>query len=92
MRKESTQFVGDPRQRSRAPTRPPTCWPRCTDAGAGPSGDIARAAGVGNATLSRYLPTRQALVAAVYDDPLRRLRAAAEGTRTNQPAFEAPTT
>ncbi|WP_164492614.1 TetR/AcrR family transcriptional regulator [Streptomyces sp. CNQ-509] len=47
------------------------------------------AAGVGNATLCRHFPTRQALIAAVYDDRLRRVRAAAEETCTSQPAFKA---
>lgn len=37
-------------------------------------------------------PGASALIAAVYDDPLRRLRAAAGETCTNQPAFEALTT
>ncbi|MHA4818378.1 hypothetical protein ACXZ65_28960 [Streptomyces aculeolatus] len=46
----------------------------------------------GGRLFCRHFPTRQALIAAVYDDPLCRLRAAAEGTRTNQPAFEALTT
>jgi hypothetical protein len=47
--------------------------------------------GVGNATRCRHFPTRQALIAAVYDDRLRRVRAAAGETCTNQPAFEALT-
>ncbi|MFE3144446.1 TetR/AcrR family transcriptional regulator [Streptomyces scopuliridis] len=61
--------------------------------GAGASlDDIARAAGVGNATLYRHFPTRQVLITAVYDDRFRGLCAAAEEFRTTRPALEALTT
>ena len=39
--------------------------------------DIARAAGVGNATLYRHFPTRAKLIEAVYDQQIAALRAAA---------------
>jgi AcrR family transcriptional regulator len=39
--------------------------------------DIARAAGVGNATLYRHFPTRAELIEAVYDQRIRQLCAAA---------------
>jgi AcrR family transcriptional regulator len=39
--------------------------------------DIARAAGVGNATLYRHFPTRADLIEAVYDQRIRQLCAAA---------------
>jgi AcrR family transcriptional regulator len=54
--------------------------------------DIARAAGVGNATLYRHFPTRQALITAVYADRFRDLCAAAEEIRSTCPAPEALTT
>ncbi|GAA3466575.1 TetR/AcrR family transcriptional regulator [Nonomuraea roseola] len=38
-----------------------------------PLDDIARAAGVGNATLYRHFPTRQALLEAVFHDHIQRL-------------------
>lgn len=49
--------------------------------------DIARAAGVGNATLYRHFPTRADLIEAVYDQRIRQLcAAAAELAATREPA------
>jgi AcrR family transcriptional regulator len=56
--------------------------------GAGASlDDIAKAAGVGNATLYRHFPTRGKLIEAVYDQRIRTLcAAAAELSRAPEPA------
>jgi AcrR family transcriptional regulator len=56
--------------------------------GAGASlDDIARAAGVGNATLYRHFPTREKLIEAVYDQRFATLcEAAAELAETADPA------
>ena len=55
--------------------------------GAGASlDDIARAAGVGNATLYRHFPTRQHLIDAVYEERIRALCALAEQVRADPPA------
>ncbi|MBF6449172.1 MULTISPECIES: TetR/AcrR family transcriptional regulator [Nocardia] len=52
-----------------------------------PLDDIARAAGVGNATLYRHFPTRQALLEAVHHDHVEALaRRAGELTTTHTPA------
>jgi AcrR family transcriptional regulator len=49
--------------------------------------DIAKAAGVGNATLYRHFPTREKLIEAVYDQRFRLLCAAAgELAETQKPA------
>jgi AcrR family transcriptional regulator len=49
--------------------------------------DIAKAAGVGNATLYRHFPTREKLIEAVYDHRIRTLCAAArEVSATQEPA------
>jgi AcrR family transcriptional regulator len=49
--------------------------------------DIARAAGVGNATLYRHFPTRADLIEAVYDQRIRQLcAAAAELAEVREPA------
>lgn len=58
--------------------------------GAGASlDDIARSAGVGNATLYRHFPTRQALVAAVYAELIQQLCDAAGELRSTRPAGDA---
>lgn len=58
--------------------------------GAGASlDDIARAAGVGNATLYRHFPTRQALVAAVYAERIDQLCGAAGRLRAGHAAGDA---
>jgi AcrR family transcriptional regulator len=46
--------------------------------------DIARAAGVGNATLYRHFPTREKLIEAVYDQRIQALCAAARELSTAQ--------
>jgi AcrR family transcriptional regulator len=52
-----------------------------------PLDDIARAAGVGNATLYRHFPTRADLIEAVYDQRIRQLcAAAAELAEVREPA------
>ncbi|MER6146095.1 TetR/AcrR family transcriptional regulator [Streptomyces sparsogenes] len=52
-----------------------------------PLDDIARAAGVGNATLYRHFPTRQALLEAVYHDHIQSLcRRAEDLASAPQPA------
>lgn len=61
--------------------------------GAGASlDDIARAAGVGNATLYRHFPTRQALITAVYADRFHDLCAAADEIASTRLALDALTT
>jgi AcrR family transcriptional regulator len=53
--------------------------------------DIARAAGVGNATLYRHFPTRAALIEAVYDQRIMALCAlATELSRTREPGVALP--
>jgi AcrR family transcriptional regulator len=48
--------------------------------------DIAKAAGVGNATLYRHFPTREALIEAVYDHRIRTLcDAAVESVAAEEP-------
>ncbi|MFJ1768474.1 TetR/AcrR family transcriptional regulator [Amycolatopsis sp. NPDC088138] len=55
--------------------------------GAGASlDDIARAAGVGNATLYRHFPTRQQLIDAVYEERIGALCVLAEQVRATEPA------
>jgi AcrR family transcriptional regulator len=51
--------------------------------------DIARRAGVGIGTLYRHFPTREALLAAIIDDGVRRLSATAEELAAAKPAGEA---
>jgi AcrR family transcriptional regulator len=54
--------------------------------GAGASlDDIARAAGVGNATLYRHFPTRRQLIDAVYEERIRTLCALATQVRATDP-------
>lgn len=54
-----------------------------------PLDDIARRAGVGNATLYRHFPTRRDLLAAVYSDELAALRDYAELLREQEPPADA---
>lgn len=54
-----------------------------------PLEDIARRAGVGIGTLYRHFPTREALVAAVYERELAQLAQAADDFLANRPAGEA---
>jgi AcrR family transcriptional regulator len=54
-----------------------------------PLDDIARRAGVGNATLYRHFPTRRDLLAAVYADELTALRDYAELLREQEPPADA---
>ncbi|WP_205326333.1 TetR/AcrR family transcriptional regulator [Glycomyces sp. YM15] len=49
---------------------------------------IARAAGVGIATLFRRFPTRMELIAAVFEEPMRRNRDAAVAARDEDSAWE----
>jgi AcrR family transcriptional regulator len=51
--------------------------------------DIARRAGVGIGTLYRHFPTREALLAAIIDDGVRRLAATARQLAAARPAGEA---
>jgi AcrR family transcriptional regulator len=51
--------------------------------------DIARRAGVGIGTLYRHFPTREALLAAIIDDGVRRLSTTAEQLAAARPAGEA---
>ncbi|RKN04060.1 TetR/AcrR family transcriptional regulator [Streptomyces radicis] len=53
--------------------------------------DIAHAADVGNATLYRHFPTRQALIAAVYAERIEHLCASAADLRAEEPTGEALT-
>lgn len=53
-----------------------------------PFDEIARAAGVGNATLYRHFPSRCALVAAVFADTLRQIAQAAERALGNPDPWE----
>ncbi|WP_326630203.1 TetR/AcrR family transcriptional regulator [Nonomuraea fuscirosea] len=46
-----------------------------------PMDEVARRAGVGNATMYRHFPTRSDLLAAVYADEVAQLRASAESLR-----------
>ena len=50
--------------------------------------EIARTAGVGNATLYRHFPSRCALVAAVFADTLEQVTAAAQRALANRDAWE----
>lgn len=54
-----------------------------------PLDDVARRAGVGNATLYRHFPTRRDLLAAVYSDELTALRDYAELLREQEPPADA---
>ena len=54
-----------------------------------PLDDIARAAGVGNATLYRHFPSRQDLIVAVYADEAEALRARGEELLATEPAGDA---
>lgn len=54
-----------------------------------PLDDVARRAGVGNATLYRHFPTRRALLAAVYADELEALRDYAELLREQESPADA---
>ncbi|TDD65717.1 TetR/AcrR family transcriptional regulator [Jiangella aurantiaca] len=54
-----------------------------------PLDDVARRAGVGNATLYRHFPTRRALLAAVYADELAALRDYAELLREQEAPADA---
>ncbi|WP_199701945.1 TetR/AcrR family transcriptional regulator [Jiangella rhizosphaerae] len=54
-----------------------------------PLDDVARRAGVGNATLYRHFPTRRALLAAVYADELAGLRDYAELLREQEEPADA---
>lgn len=56
-----------------------------------PLDDIARHAGVGNATLYRRFPTREALLEAVYRDSIERLRARARDLLASPSPAEALT-
>jgi AcrR family transcriptional regulator len=51
--------------------------------------DIARRAGVGNATLYRHFPTRDALIEAVYRSEVEKLAAAEERFAATMPPLEA---
>ncbi|MEV8533215.1 helix-turn-helix domain-containing protein [Streptomyces sp. NPDC051211] len=53
-----------------------------------PLDEIARRAGVGNATLYRHFPTRAALIDAVFQDALQGTVAAGEEARTSADAWE----
>ncbi len=54
-----------------------------------PLDEIARRAGVGNATLYRRFPTREALIEAVFHDTLAATREAGEQARRGEDAWEA---
>ncbi|SEG64802.1 DNA-binding transcriptional regulator, AcrR family [Nonomuraea solani] len=54
-----------------------------------PLDDVARRAGVGNATMYRHFPTRSDLLAAVYADEVAQLCASAETLRTTEPPAQA---
>src|SRR5487761_1190230 len=54
-----------------------------------PLDEIARQAGIGNATLYRHFPTREALVSAVYGDTLRQVVDACEAALARPDAWEA---
>ena len=54
-----------------------------------PLESIAKEAGVGIGTLYRHFPTREALVAAVYQDQVERLRIGAEELLASTPPFRA---
>ncbi|MFB9660181.1 TetR/AcrR family transcriptional regulator [Glycomyces mayteni] len=54
-----------------------------------PMDDIARAAGVGNATLYRRFPTREALLQAVHHDEIEALHARSQELLAAQPPDEA---
>ena len=54
-----------------------------------PLESIAKEAGVGIGTLYRHFPTREALVAAVYQDQVERLRISAEELLASTPPFHA---
>ncbi|MEV0382131.1 helix-turn-helix domain-containing protein [Nonomuraea sp. NPDC050643] len=54
-----------------------------------PLDDVARRAGVGNATMYRHFPTRSDLLAAVYADEVAQLCARADSLRSTEPPAEA---
>jgi AcrR family transcriptional regulator len=51
--------------------------------------DIARRSGIGNATLYRHFPTRDALIEAVYRNEVEKLAAAAQRFAASMPPLEA---